>query len=40
MMIPTLAPKVSPRRLSPAGQLLLDMSGGKRCIDDNMDFFL
>jgi len=40
MMIPTLAPKVSPRRLSPAGQLLLDMSGGKRCIDDNMDLFL
>ena len=39
-MIPTLAPKISPRRLSEAGRMLLDVSGGKRCVDENTDLFL
>ena len=38
-MIPTLAPKISQRRLSEAGRMLLDVSGGKRCIDENTDLF-
>ena len=40
LMIPKLAARQSPLRLTPAGKTLLEVSGGKRCIDENLDFFV
>jgi len=39
-MIPPLSAKISPRRLTRVGTELLEISGGKRCIDENVDFFI
>ena len=39
-MIDVLAVGFSPIRLKPPGMALLEVSGGKRCIDDNLDFFM
>jgi hypothetical protein len=40
LMIPTLTAKKSPRRLTLPGETLLEVSGGKQCIDENKSFFV
>jgi len=37
--IDVLLRKCSPYRLTSAGDALLDVSGGKKCVDENVDFF-
>jgi len=39
-MIPVFMNKHSPYYLNPTGLALLDKCGGKRCIDDNIDYFI
>ena len=39
-MIETLASRQSPVKLNPPGIALLEISGGKECIDENIDFFI
>ena len=39
-MIETFSAKHSPRRLTEMGEKVLNESGGKRCIDENLNFFM
>ena len=39
-MIPLFMSKHSPYYLNPTGIALLEASGGKKCIDENIDFFI
>ena len=39
-MIPVFMNKQSPYYLNPAGIALLNASGGKECVDENIDFFI
>jgi len=40
LMIPKIAGGQSPIRLKPPGTALLEISGGKKCIDENRAFFI
>ena len=39
-MVKTLMAKLSPYQLTDVGKKLLEISGGKRCVDQNLDLFM